>query len=1198
MSRLLGGKTVVLWLLLVLGVSLEGVADDWPMYRHDSARGATTKKPLPENLTLQWTREAPLPRPAWPASQTRLQFDAHPEPVVAGSFIFVPSTVNDCVTAFHTHTGEMVWRFTSDGPVRCAPIATADKVYFVSDDGFLYCLDHAGKLQWKVRGGPQDRPVWGNERLISSWCARGAPVLHQGVVYFAAGIWPFMGVFIHAIDAESGETVWTNSGDSMNFITHPHGAKAFGTVAPQGYLAAKDGRLFVPGGRSMPAVYDLETGALEYFPYDKRHGGHEVSVSETEFYVSGRSFRLHDGADASTLAPVLLTDSTVTYLDKDRLAVASQEVEEQKEETTDRNGKKQTKIKRVRERLASATVAGVGRVYLQAGSTVYSAKGDKIAAHHIGQGDQGAIKPSWSAEVKGPVHTMLAADDRLFVVAGDSTLYCFGAQKTEPVHHQLPQPKPSAKGDASPDLQQVLKHPSAQEGIGVIYGAENAELIDTLLANTSLHLIVIDAKASAVAALRERMQSAGLYGRRIAARRSDGDPAAFPLPPYVASVIIGANPSYDYAANEAHWFAGLRPYGGAAFLPSSTEQHAAFQKAKHDPQAAIERQGRWTVTIRKGQLPGAADWSHQYAGPGQTCVSQDTRVKAPFGILWWGGPSNDDVLPRHGHGPSPQVAGGRVIVEGPNMVRAIDAYTGRQLWRRDLPDVGEYFNVTAHFAGAGETGSNYISLADRIYVIYGQELLELKAATGATERTFTYEDANGKPHQWGFVAEHNGLLITAASAIESEDGKASPKRQSPGSRVLIVYDRSTGKKLWSRDAELNFRHNNIAVGDGKVFCLDKLTDARLKALQRRGFKGTGTPTFYALDARTGKVIWKDEEHVFGTFVNYSAEHDLVLQAGSLYRDRAKDEHGKGMVAYQGSTGDVLWSNDLSYGGPCLLWKDRIITNGSGGFSVDIKTGKATGWRYSRMYGCNTAVGGQNLLTFRSGAAGYYDLATNSGTGNVGGFRSSCTNNLIIGDGLLNAPDYTRTCSCAYQNQTSVALVHMPEAELWAFGEQEDEKAFGVNLSAPGDRREPSGVLWRPWDKLEHKGEQAERFRVHSSQVPVGPLPWVAASGVAGLTEIEIPVEFSGPAQVRLVFYDPEGAERGKRVFDIVADGKTLESDFDISGVVKHPHSSVVRTYKVEVTKGQFQLTFNSKSEAPPVLSGVEIVAQEEGAKSP
>lgn len=113
-----------------------------------------------------------------------------------------------------------------------------------------------------------------------------------------------------------------------------------------------------------------------------------------------------------------------------------------------------------------------------------------------------------------------------------------------------------------------------------------------------------------------------------------------------------------------------------------------------------------------------------------------------------------------------------------------------------------------------------------------------------------------------------------------------------------------------------------------------------------------------------------------------------------------------------------------------------------------------------MYGCNTAVGSEHLLTFRSGAAGFCDLAGDCGTGNIGGFRSSCMANLIAADGVLNAPDYTRTCVCAYQNQCSLALIHMPKVEQWTFSNlDKPPEEFAISFGAPGDRRDANGMMW-------------------------------------------------------------------------------------------------------------------------------------------
>ena len=170
------------------------------------------------------------------------------------------------------------------------------------------------------------------------------------------------------------------------------------------------------------------------------------------------------------------------------------------------------------------------------------------------------------------------------------------------------------------------------------------------------------------------------------------------------------------------------------------------------------------------------------------------------------------------------------------------------------------------------------------------------------------------------------------------------------------------------------------------------------------------------------------------------------------------------------------------------------------------------------YGCNNIIASENLLTFRSGAAGFYDLLTESGTGNFGGFRSGCTANLVVADGVLNAPDYTRTCSCAYQNQTSLALVPMPDLDAWTVShgavlEPRDGRIrqLGVNLGAPGDRRDQYGLLWMEFPAtagespalgLEFTGD-VKTFQHHPSSMSGTPLPWVLASGAEGLTRLRL-----------------------------------------------------------------------------------------------
>ena len=153
--------------------------------------------------------------------------------------------------------------------------------------------------------------------------------------------------------------------------------------------------------------------------------------------------------------------------------------------------------------------------------------------------------------------------------------------------------------------------------------------------------------------------------------------------------------------------------------------------------------------------------------------------------------------------------------------------------------------------------------------------------------------------------------------------------------------------------------------------------------------------------------------------------------------------------------------DSAQGKKKLPSRALSLLDGSDRTVANPLTGQPEPWIMPRGKGCNTMTACESMLLFRDGAAGYYDLAGQSGRGNLGGFRSGCTSNLVAADGVLNAPEYTRTCICPYQNQTSLALVHMPDAEVWTIndfgrhaGESGRVQRVGINLWAPGDAAPP------------------------------------------------------------------------------------------------------------------------------------------------
>ncbi len=83
---------------------------DWPMFRYDVHRSATTPHQLDHPLHLHWVRPLAPPRRAWPWQQDdfeKLAFDASYQPVVADGLMFVGSMTTDSLTAYELDSGEV-----------------------------------------------------------------------------------------------------------------------------------------------------------------------------------------------------------------------------------------------------------------------------------------------------------------------------------------------------------------------------------------------------------------------------------------------------------------------------------------------------------------------------------------------------------------------------------------------------------------------------------------------------------------------------------------------------------------------------------------------------------------------------------------------------------------------------------------------------------------------------------------------------------------------------------------------------------------------------------------------------------------------------------------------------------------------------------------------------------------------------------
>ncbi|MBN2023074.1 MAG: PQQ-binding-like beta-propeller repeat protein [Pirellulales bacterium] len=1263
---------------------------DWPLWGYDAGRTNASPHDLPAALHPEWIRDYPALEPAWedPVNQDRMPFDRVYEPIVVGTTLLFGSNRNDRLTALDTRTGRERWRFYADGPIRFPPAADGDRVFFVSDDGFLYCVSVAtGELLWRHRGGPDGRKALGNGRLCSAWPARGGPVVRDGVVYFGASIWPFMGTFVQAVDAASGKVLWSNEGLGAAYVDQPHNAPSFAGLAPQGALAATADRLIVPGGRSVPACLDRRTGALLYYHLAgspganrKLEGGSQVAVADKHFFNHrGLNTALYDLATGKmivmwpgTVHPVLTDD--VCYLSGKPVVAHSL-------------GKPPRELWR-------ADVDARGAL-LRAGNRLYAGGKGRITAMELAK--EGPPRVVWTHDVQGTVARLVAADDRLFAVTEEGQFHAFGPEKPDQDVARPPSAVTNTREAAPVDpepaalVEAMLASTTIGKGYCFVFGASDEILVEALARREALRVIAVDPDAERVARLRRRLDDAGLYGAWASVHV--GEPSTFGAPPYLAALAVCDAPEAiadaDLAERLRHVFHSLRPYGGVAWLRATDDEQrdalrGAVEQARLE-RASVESRDGFVLLRRDGPLAGAGAWTHQNGNVANTAKSDDRRVRLPLGLLWFGGNQHKDILPRHGHAPPEQVIGGRAFLQGTHSLTARDVYTGVELWQRrfdDLGTAGVYFDKTydpnplatsynqVHIPGANARGTNVVAAIDAVYLIVKDECLALDPATGETLRTFSLpEEGDKEKPDWGYLGVYDDLLLAGAGLVPfSKQLSVQTGRwdnyDHTSSRRIVVMNRHTGKVLWDRAAKLGFRHNAIAAGAGKLFLIDSLPEKVLHTLARRGKAPRDKPILLALDIRSGETLWSDRKDIFGTWLGYSIEHDILLEGGRLSADMLQGEPTSPLVARRGADGNPLWKSPLNHGGPCMLHGRTVYFNAvrGEGAAADLLTGQPktrvhplTGrvlpWDYHRRYGCNAVIAGEHMLTFRSGAAGFFDLDNDGGTGNFGGFKSSCTSNLIAADGVLNAPDYTRTCTCAYQNQTSLALVHMPDAEIWTFNQYPAAETWparvqrlGINFGAPGDRREPDGALWLDWPSVGGPSpdvplrvEPTPRlFFHHSLRFAGGQGPaWVAASGLEGEATIAVdllldesstakknapggssanaevvpvsvaegvekprtrqgepPTTAAATYTVELFFAEPlaESPPEG-RVFDVLLQGKKALAAFDPAGEAGGARRGVARTFPGVAVDRQLVVTLAPVAGRPPVLCGLKVTLE-------
>ena len=610
----------------------------WMTYRHDSARSGITLEQLDTPLALRWTFEPThTPKPAWPRpgeEMERMHFDNAHHVTAAKGLVYFGSSVDNKVCALITRSGKIKWTFTAEGPVRYAPAIWRNRIYAGSDDGHVYCLNaRNGKLIWKYRAGPSEEKVLGNGRMISLWPVRTSILVDEGIAYFGAGVFPYEGIYICALEADNGAVIWKNdtTGDRAHEL-------AFGGISPQSYLIASKNILYVPSSRAMPAAFGRKTGEFLYYllpgakvggtwallnegnliagvdlsgspakkVYDEQTGKGKSSLDDMHAWFPGTDLAVTPDVSYT------VTEDGIFALDREKfLIIRGSEMNalvKERQELRNRLSDVRKKIREVRketeseqegeeEEAKNPLVEEIEKKLLNfaeeekklkasmcrweyphsnltslimAGDTLF-AGGDGLAVGLEAQ----TGNETWKAEVPGKVQGLAATNGNLFISTDNGNIYCFrkGRKSRTKIIRPPINPSPYRRGKSGfvyeSTAEKIIKETGIQKGYGLVLGSGTGRLAYELARRTELKIIGIEKDQSKVASAKQALDAAGLYGSRVVVEQWD----LHELPDYFADLIVSEEMMISGQINDSpeEMFRVLKPYGGVAYFGQPLE---------------------------------------------------------------------------------------------------------------------------------------------------------------------------------------------------------------------------------------------------------------------------------------------------------------------------------------------------------------------------------------------------------------------------------------------------------------------------------------------------------------------------------------------------------------------------------------------------------------------------------------------------
>ena len=557
---------------------------------------------------------------------------------------------------------------------------------------------------------------------------------------------------------------------------------------------------------------------------------------------------------------------------------------------------------------------------------------------------------------------------------------------------------------AGPMARQILEATRVKGGLVAHVGCGDGKLTAALHAGESYLVHGLDTDPKNVAAAREHIQAAGLYGK--------------------VSVEPWSGKGLPYIDNSVNLVVSENADGVA--------KDEVMRVLAPNGVAYIRRDGQWSKTV-KPRPKEMDEWTHYLHDATNNAVAHDSLIEPPTRYQWVGG---ERYGRQHDHMSSVSAvvsAGGRVFYifdEAPRAsilippqwcLIARDAFNGTVLWKRDIAPWHEHLWPLK--SGPQILARRLVAVGDRVYATLGTDapLVALDAATGETVRTY-----EGTKVAEEIVCDGGVLLLSVAA-------KGQPLRSDPKKTYadLAEIRKANTGDLW---AEAPRTVMAVEADSGKVLWqkVSNVISLSLAADGQRVLFHDGEK-IQCLDRRTGRPLWESQplpvresmrSSSGATLVLYG---DVVLYSGMVAAEKYTDGRSTTMFALSAEDGKTLWKAELLPAGHSgtpddilvaggLVWHGAVAQGRDSGIMVgrDLKTGQVksefppdveTHWFHHRCY---RAKATDKYLLFSRTGIEFIDHAKKHWICHHW-VRGACHYGVMPCNGLMYAPPHP--CAC-------------------------------------------------------------------------------------------------------------------------------------------------------------------------------------------